>query len=342
MSRAPTHGVAAANRLASSRALAAPLARLIAPRRAAPPRARRGVSAAASGAAAAAPAAAAAGAPDNTRSAAAAPSPFAFLRAARATPAAPAPPPRRATLVAAAVADTKEAHSWLEGAFWSTLVAAMALHLCAPVVTALSMNAILAPVGSAAAASSALCLAALAAIYVVEPLVGASVIGMWSLATHGVIRRLRARTTGALLRGYNTRSGAASPKEMADKHVETLEVRERAARKRTERRMGCLLARRAAVPVRLPPSCSSCTHAHPAPAPPRSRPPARADAPRPHHMSTRARAQHRRAAKTTSTRLTRASAPSSSSSARARCSLPRHRGWRPASSPSSWPPSPPS
>jgi ABC-type iron transport system FetAB ATPase subunit len=157
--------------------------------------------------------------------AAAAPQPGDAARAA-VTPhvATPPPPPPRAASVAAAVADTRAALPGVDTRFAAALLLSTALLLASPVITALSMHAILAPPGSAAAARSATCLLALAAVYAGEPVVAGVVISSWAAFTQGVILRLRCATSAALLRGWNTRGGGASPKELADKQVETLEA----------------------------------------------------------------------------------------------------------------------
>jgi ABC-type multidrug transport system fused ATPase/permease subunit len=67
------------------------------------------------------------------------------------------------------------------------------------------------------------CLAALAAVYAVEPLFAGVVITAWSKLRHGDIQRLLCAANAAALARWNTRSGVLSPKEMTDKHVEKLE-----------------------------------------------------------------------------------------------------------------------
>ena len=133
-----------------------------------------------------------------------------------------APPPPAS--VAAAVAATRAALPGTGTRFVGALLLSTALLLVSPVITALSMHAILAPPGSAAAARSGACLLSLAAVYAGEPLVAGAVISSWAALTQGVILRLRCATSAALLRGWNTRSGGASPKELADKQAETLEA----------------------------------------------------------------------------------------------------------------------
>ena len=126
--------------------------------------------------------------------------------------------------VAAALAATRAALPGTDARFAGALLLSTALLLVSPVITALSMHAIQAPPGSAAAARSGACLLALAAVYAGEPLVAGAVISSWAALTQGVILRLRCATSAALLRGWNTRGGGASPKELAEKQAETLET----------------------------------------------------------------------------------------------------------------------